>query len=320
MPDPRIGVQDVQNAYKWILGREADPEGLWRYARQLADGDIDQGRLRQILLDSEEFVAGRLRLEKVSMGDDLWVVVDRDDTEFGQTIVAHGTWEPHIVATLRAHLRPGDVFVDIGANVGVMSFNAADQVGPGGKVLSFEPLPRNIAHFLRGVAANRFEHVQLYPFALSDRRRLLTMSAGSNSKASLGADPLQVSQIAQAIPGDSFLLGEPKVDLIKIDIEGHEPAAITGLQRTFARHKPIVLCEFNPLCLRGDGDTEPEVLADQLFDMTDSMTVIEHSNRRCEIGSTMDLMHLWRARDDEAVETGHLPRGWVHFDLLFKVQ
>jgi FkbM family methyltransferase len=320
MPDRRTEVLDVQNAYQWILGREADPEGLRHYARELANGDIDRRRLRQILLNSEEYAAGRFSLEKVSMGDDLWVVVDRDDSEFGQAIVAHGTWEPHIVATIRANLKPGGVFADIGANVGVMSFNAADRVGPTGKVLSFEPLQRNVDHFLRGLAANRFEQVQLYPFAVSDRRRLLTMSSGSNSKASLGVDALQASQMAQAVTGDSFLLEESQIDLIKIDIEGHEPAAIIGLQRTLARHKPTMLCEFNPLCLRVDGRTEPETLADLLFEMTDRVTVIEYSDRRSEVGSTADLMALWRARDDEAVETGHLPRGWVHFDLLFKVR
>ncbi len=272
------------------------------------------------MLNCEEFATGRFNLVKVSIGDDLWVVVDADDRESAHIIAAHGTWEPHIVGTIRGQLKAGDVFVDIGANVGVMSFNAAQAVGPSGKVIGFEPLARNINHFLRGLAANRFEHVQLYPCALSDKLRLLTLSSGSNSQASADVDPLQRSQISQAVTGDSLLLHEPRIDMIKIDIEGHEPAAIAGLQQTLIRHKPTVLCEFSPLCLRVVGNTEPEELADRIFEVTDRVMVIEYSGRRSEITSTADLMSLWRVRDNEATRTRILPEGWVHFDLFFKVQ
>jgi FkbM family methyltransferase len=320
MTDAELSIRLVRSAYQWILGRDPDAEGLWKYAREISSGEMDEGRLRHIFLNSEEFELGRFRLEKVKLGERLWAIVDRNDPEFGRSIAANGTWEAHIVETIRRTLKPGDVFVDVGANIGVMSFNAAEVVGPGGRVISFEPHPRNVNQFLRGVVANDFKQIQLYPFALSDQRRVLKMSSGSNSKASIDVDPLQIAEVAQAVAGDSLLLEEPRLDLMKIDIEGHEALAISGLRQTLARHRPKVLCEFNPLCLRNDAKVEPSILSDMIFELTSIVTVIEHSDRRCEVRSTSELMDLWRRRDAHAVESGHLPKGWVHFDLLFQVE
>src|SRR5262249_50498938 len=66
-------------------------------------------------------------------------------------------------------LRSGDVFVDVGANIGLFTLIAADRVGPTGKVIAFEPTSTTFDRLLRNVRLNRFSNVQCVKSALSDR-------------------------------------------------------------------------------------------------------------------------------------------------------
>jgi FkbM family methyltransferase len=311
--------EQVRAAYRWILGREADEVGLGDYCGAIERGEITLAEARRLLLQSAEFRRSNgAALAIVEIGHGLRAVIDRQEPEFGRHIAATGTWEPHIVEVIRASLSPGDTFVDIGANVGLMSFHAAATVGPGGKVIAFEPNPRNVDCYRRGLAANRFDHVLLYPFAASDTFRLMTTTTASNAKVTDDADPLTRHDVGQAVPIDFILRDEPRIDLIKIDIEGHELPAFLGMAQSLRRHRPLVLAEFNPLCLLSPGGIDPAVLADHLFGLTDTVEIVESDGSRTAIRSAAALMVLWQDRDAEATAAGRLPPGWVHFDLLFR--
>lgn len=310
-------IEEIRQAYHWILGREADQGGLDTYGPDYEAGTLDWRGLRRIFLDSAEFAASVEDYRIVEMPGGMKVVVDANEPEFGRAIVGHRIWEPHVVSAIQAHLKEGDVYVDIGANVGVMAFNAAAAVGPSGKVIGFEPNPSNVGAFQRGVLANGLANVRLYPFAVSDAPRLISITRASNAKGKPTLDPLQFNHVVQAVPADEMLDREARVDFIKMDIEGFELPALHGLARTFARHHPMVLCEFNPLCLR-DGGFTPESLAEHIFTLTPRVDVIDHGDERWPVGSVAELMDMWRRRDREATEAGHLPEGWVHFDLLFR--
>lgn len=314
---PPPGPADIRVAYRLLLDREPDPGGLEHYGRQAAAGELSFARLREILLASEEYRSkARQRRAKVDIGGAV-VVVDPEEPAFGAHVARHGHWEPHIAAVLARHLAPGAVFVDVGANVGVMAFRAARLVGPTGKVIAFEPDPANAVLFLQGVAANGFAQVRLFPLALSDAPAVFAMQGGSNGYL-VAAGTTEV--MAQAIPGDELLGGEPRVDLVKLDIEGHEPRALRGLARVLARHRPWVLCEFNPRCLRAHGGTRPADFAAQLFALAGppGVTAIRHDGREAPIGSPAALLAFWEDCDREAVASGHLPPGMVHLDLLFR--
>lgn len=310
----------VRAAYRWILGRDVDPSGMEHYSQRLGSGQLNEDGLRRILIECPEFVDAQASYTVVDMGDGLKVVVDPKEPEFGRYIVADRVWEPHIVDSIRSTLRPGDAFVDIGANVGVMSFNAADVVGPQGKVIGFEPNPRNISAFRRGIVANGFDHVLLYPFAVSDHRAMIGVSSASNGKVIGDAVATQSADVIQAVTADEMLAHEARIDFIKMDIEGYEPQALRGLARTLARHKPKMLCEFNPLCLKQQGLADPEIFAAAIFELTSVVNLVEHDHSRTEVRSASALMSLWEERDEVATRTGQLPAGWVHFDLFFKVE
>jgi hypothetical protein len=85
------------------------------------------------------------------------------------------------------------------------------------------------------------------------------------------------------------------------------------------RHRPKILCEFNPLCLRAQGGIDPSQLADFLFDLGSVAHLVEHDGSRTKVESTGQLMSLWRDRDAEITRKGILPPGWVHFDILLEM-
>ena len=156
---------------------------------------------------------------------------------------------------LRRHLRPGDGFVDVGANVGYISAVAASFVGSTGEVHCFEPLPECFARLEVFRQLNPDFSITLNNAAVGEDRGVLALSY----------DPNGDSRNATLVPGhnfpvaiqvpvvrlDEYLLQNvekpARVKVIKIDVEGFEAAVLKGLQRFFeAGYRPLVVCEIKP--------------------------------------------------------------------------
>ncbi|MFM9995705.1 MAG: FkbM family methyltransferase [Phycisphaerales bacterium] len=168
--------------------------------------------------------------------------------------------------------RPGDIFVDVGANIGVLTLLGAHAVGPAGTVIAFEPNPEVFKRLDAHVRDNRRSNVRLFPLALSDREGVLQLSippTGNTGAATLGTLPARHGGRAHArydVPvklGDD-LLGDapphPRPMLVKIDAEGHEPNVLRGMSRTIAARRPAILAEINPEALAGNGATPADAL------------------------------------------------------------
>lgn len=142
-------------------------------------------------------------------------------------------------------LRRGDVVVDIGANIGTYAMRAARAVGPGGKVLAFEPLPVNARKLRRAIAMNRASNVDLIEAAAGDSDGSVSLfDGGRESSASICANEgnrfdVRVVKL-DTVVRDS---GLGRVDWIKMDIEGAEPRALEGMPETMGRFRPRFLFE-----------------------------------------------------------------------------
>lgn len=86
-----------------------------------------------------------------------------------QDLYNYGTYEQGILDFMSAFLRKGDTFVDVGANIGLMSIHAARLVAPGGKVYSFEANPDTVPLLRKNLAANKIELAEVLPFALGSQ-------------------------------------------------------------------------------------------------------------------------------------------------------
>ena len=154
------------------------------------------------------------------------------------------------MSLIKRYLRPGDTFVDIGANVGVYTLLAASLVGPQGRVHAFEPGPQTRAQLEDNVTLNRLSCVSVHAFAVSDRAGSASLTANiDDCVASLvptgaAADGTNVERI-ECVTLDEFLSDE-NFAMAKIDIEGAEPLAIRGALGHLGRgNRPVLQIEMD---------------------------------------------------------------------------
>src|SRR5687768_16038679 len=147
-----------------------------------------------------------------------------------------------ILATEIARLKEGDLFIDIGANIGYYALLDGRQVDATGLVLAFEPSPRELSRLLKNTVLNARANIVAFSLALGAEPGLLDLHVAAahpglntpqvsvtDAPAFHGASPhrVPVARFDDLLPP---LLGERKVRLLKIDVEGAEMAVLLGMQ------------------------------------------------------------------------------------------
>jgi FkbM family methyltransferase len=262
----RATLADVYHCYRLLLRRNPDPTGYRAYADKIADG-ITVEQLVGYFLGSPEWVArglyragGDVHLDRVDTADASLYVI-RSDPVVGRELLVSRTYEPHVTDRVRQCLGAGGVFVDIGANVGYFTLMAARLVGPGGRVIAFEPNPVSLKVLLLNTRPEG-DTIRVYPFAVSDREGFLSLMrivSIASTKAVTEEELRYPSDVTltYAVRLDDILRDEPRIDVLKCDIDGHDYRAIRGGLATLARTRPVVLAEFNPGTLRSFSEIEP---------------------------------------------------------------
>jgi len=163
-------------------------------------------------------------------------------------------WEPESTSVIRNLVKPGNVVLDIGANIGYYTVIMSKIVGETGKVLSFEPTKHFFDVLQHTVEINKLKNVALYDFGLSDKNVVSEISIGEHSATihwlkdspRNGGTPLSVEQISLKRLDDVInSLNIDKIDFIKIDVDGHEPAFLEGALETLKKYKPTILMEID---------------------------------------------------------------------------
>jgi FkbM family methyltransferase len=201
--------------------------------------------------------------------------MDLRDQAVSAAIFADGVWELEETEFIERSLRPGMVFVDIGANIGYYSLIASTLVGCAGRVLAFEPDPGNFALLQRNVAENQCENVIAVQKAVSTATRQMTLyRSGDNfgdhrtyepgdTKVGPRRHKLSVATV-EAVSLDEYLASRhPRVDFVKMDIQGSEPDAFAGMRGTLKQNPDVtILTEFWPTGLKQAGADPKAFLAE----------------------------------------------------------
>jgi FkbM family methyltransferase len=170
-------------------------------------------------------------------------------------------------ACVARRIRPGDWVVDAGANVGVVTAELCHRVGACGMVWAIEPVPRNVARLRQLKDLNHLESLIVFPGALSDVRGTaqLRLPVGGESAYASFTKSIDMSGVIDVTTWtlDDLVFDRSRdraLTLVKIDVEGFEPQAIAGAERTLRELKPLVLCEFNDILLRDAGSSSKQLL------------------------------------------------------------
>jgi FkbM family methyltransferase len=124
-------------------------------------------------------------------------------------------------------------------------------VRPGGSVHAFEPLPANARALAHNVALNGFVEIAVVEAAVGARPGRAQLAVTEESVqahlAAIASDvpTLQTIEVAVTTIDEEVAAGRPVPDVVKIDVEGAEPAVLEGMATTLAEHRPIVICELH---------------------------------------------------------------------------
>lgn len=236
------------------------PKAVRRALENVTD-EVFEGWLRKKL----EFIEGQNRRQffatSTYVGDYTaitWITsgqrifVDTRDLGIAQHLMFKGYWEKTTNQALLDLLAPDSVYVDVGAHYGYHVLTAANRVEKG-RVIAVEPNPRLFGLLEKSVRTNQLrERVALHHCAVSEVPSELTFVTPVDDPA-LGhiAEPNEPDDGAPRTRVSCRLLddicgGLDRVDVIKIDVEGHESQALRSARATIERHQPLVLMEYAP--------------------------------------------------------------------------
>jgi FkbM family methyltransferase len=174
--------------------------------------------------------------------------VDPDDLIITPQMVVYRQWEADLSALFQRLCTPESVLVDVGANFGYFTVLGASLIGNkgSGQVFSFEPNPKLAALLRRNLEINwSMAPVTFCEAAVADEAGEVTLHVprGHGANASL-SPPLDMDCEVCQVPAvrlDSELPNDLVVDLMKIDVEGHETGVLRGAREVIARSPNIHL-------------------------------------------------------------------------------
>jgi FkbM family methyltransferase len=169
----------------------------------------------------------------------------RDDEYVGRAISYFGDLDRKITWVCRQLLQPSDLFIDVGANYGVVTLQAAKLVGPSGRVHAIEPQPRMAARLRESAVDNGYSQVHVHEVALSAENGSMEMfvpQANTGAASLTRHDEIPGITIQVAVRDAGEFLDEISAGgtarLVKLDVEGHEAAVLTAGADYFAQSPP----------------------------------------------------------------------------------
>jgi FkbM family methyltransferase len=150
-------------------------------------------------------------------------------------------WEPETTKYIKDHLKPGQTFVDVGANAGWFTALASRLVGPTGKVYAFEPASDTFKVLLENT--KKLPNVTAYNTALSNRAGKANFYGGQNTgqRGLKSGAMMNGDHILQEVDVRTLDSYKVKPDMIKIDTEGNEPDVIQGAADSIADNTILVV-------------------------------------------------------------------------------
>lgn len=195
-------------------------------------------RLRPIELAAGlKFILGIKRKEYL-IGENKWWLDPASN--FGSRLISEGVYETDTLEKIQAGLKPGNTFIDLGANEGYFSILASKIVGATGYVHCIEPQKRLSEVIAKNIALNHCENIKHHPYLIAASSGLSSMvltpsiNTGASGAIKSNRSWLWKKQEVMSITLDELFADyktKHSIALIKIDIEGFELFALQGATR-----------------------------------------------------------------------------------------
>ncbi len=219
-----------------------------------------------------------------------------------QAYIMSEAWEELTTEMFKKVVREGDTVLDLGANIGYFTLLAARLVGRSGRVFSFEPEPTNYNLLLKNIELNGYGNVVALQKAVSNttgKVKLFLDSKDTGAHSIYRPDgKSKFIEVEAVAPDDYFKDKVNKIDVIKIDVEGAEMAALAGMDRILKENENLkMFVEFYFPGIKRSGDSPEEFARKLLDDYHFSMLAIGEytkDKKYIKINNVDELMDLCR--------------------------
>jgi len=213
-------------------------------------------------------------------------------------VMASNLYERLVTSIFKKLVKPGFTVIDLGAGFGYYTLLAAKLVGNNGRVYAFEPEPIRYKFLLKNVQINAFTNiVKVVNKAVSNKsgKAIFFIRGEMSSLSPLQGYKHQV--MVETVSLDDYFGGKEKIDLIKMDIEGSEMRALSGME-TLLNYNPnlTLITEFAPNLLEACGD-QPEDFVKTLAGYGFKLFVIDEPKSEVRRVNVTDL--IMEARKDK---------------------
>ena len=217
-------------------------EWLWRWLRPWYNRAVQQ--------------VGRCGIERIINRTDPLLVLPQFR---GLTEV----YEPEVWAHIMTHLRPSDTIADVGAFIGLYTVSLAKRVGTLGKIIAYEPDPDNCAVLKAHLALNKVTaRVEVVEAVVSDRVGNVSFQIGEASQSRVAATATGNTRTMSSVTLDQMFAHRP-LDMLKIDVEGHEEAVLRGAASVLQSHERaprVIYVEVHPYAWATVGTSSTSLL------------------------------------------------------------
>lgn len=205
-----------------------------------------------------------------------------------------GTYEKGTIQFLEEYLKPGSSFLDIGANIGLMSVIASKLVGERGIVYSVEANPGTVPILQTNIDLNNCKNIELLPVALSDVQGTALLfenwevNRGGASLISQGDNQQGVEVKMERL--DDLFDEMTTIDLVKIDVEGFEPQVIRGGINWFSKQLPVFIIEVSEKREKEVGPSPKEIM--ELVQTIGKYTFYKHKGTKERRGKLTEIKNV----------------------------
>jgi FkbM family methyltransferase len=225
--------------------------------RYLMFSPWNKGRYRAYTFLQEHLTSQHRRLLARTKFGDLMELQTPD--VIGSVIYSTGQWEPLITRYIRGHLHAGDIFVDVGANIGYYTLLAAHLVGPSGHVYAIEASPSMCERLVRNVRLNDYRNVSVIQGAVAEKKGEVSLFKGdelnlghsTTIEALAEREGLALEGRVNADTLEHFVGGDElrRARFIKVDVEGAEFSVLAPLFESLDDFNPETewLLELSPM-------------------------------------------------------------------------
>lgn len=184
-------------------------------------------------------------------------IYNRHDVYIGRSLQEYGEFSEREGEFLRQLCRPGDVVVEVGANIGTHTVPLARQIGPSGMIFAFEPQPVVFQTLCANVALNSLTNVECCAVAVGDHSGDIGIPPirydSEENFGGISLSPDAAGRRVSLVRLDD-VLELSKLRLLKIDVEGMEQPVLEGARETIGRLRPALYVENDRL------DRSPELI------------------------------------------------------------